>query len=158
VIAAEVGHLELASDYLAEAALMDLHDLNGNGGDGLHIASLAGGWIAVVAGFGGLRDHGDRLTFRPQLPPEWTRLRFGVRYRGAKLHVDITRDTATYSVDGAGSVPITHLSDNGLREEFTVSADAAVEQPWLPVQPLTATPTQPPGRAPHRASARAARP
>ena len=47
VIAAEVGHLELAYDYLAEAALMDLDDLEHNTRDGLHIASLAGTWIGA---------------------------------------------------------------------------------------------------------------
>jgi len=46
VMAAEVGYLELAHDYLAEAALMDLDDLEHNTRDGLHIASLAGTWIA----------------------------------------------------------------------------------------------------------------
>src|SRR5204863_3087535 len=63
VVAAEVGHLELAHDYLGEAALMDLDDLEHNTRDGLHIASLAGSWIAAVAGFGGLRDHGGELSF-----------------------------------------------------------------------------------------------
>ena len=53
MIAAEVGHLELAYDYFGEAALMDLHDLEHNTVDGVHIASLAGAWIAAVAGFGG---------------------------------------------------------------------------------------------------------
>ena len=69
VVAAEVGHLELAYDYFGEAALMDLHDLEHNTRDGLHIASLAGAWIAAVAGFGGMRDHGGKLTFAPRLPP-----------------------------------------------------------------------------------------
>src|SRR5262249_33927730 len=76
VLAAETGHLELAHDYLAEAALMDLSDLEHNTRDGLHIASLAGSWIALVAGFGGLRDHGGMLSFQPQLPPGISRLRF----------------------------------------------------------------------------------
>src|SRR5665811_1235471 len=53
VIAAEVGHLDLAYDYFAEAALMDLGDLEHNTADGIHIASVAGTWIAAVAGFGG---------------------------------------------------------------------------------------------------------
>ena len=53
-MAAEVGHLELAHDYLGEAALMDLHDLHQNARDGVHVASLAGSWIALVAG---LRRH-----------------------------------------------------------------------------------------------------
>ena len=58
---------ELAHDYLREAALMDLHDLNENTRDGVHMASLAGAWIALVAGFGGLRDHDGELSFAPRL-------------------------------------------------------------------------------------------
>ena len=50
VVAAEVGHVELAYDYFGEAALMDLDNLMDNTRDGLHIASLAGSWIAAVAG------------------------------------------------------------------------------------------------------------
>src|SRR5207248_799764 len=68
VIAAEVGHLELAYDYFGEAALMDLRDLEHNTRDGLHIASLAGAWLAAVGGFGGMRDHGGSLSFAPRLP------------------------------------------------------------------------------------------
>ena len=67
-VAAEVGHLELAYDYFGEAALMDLGDLEHNTRDGLHMASLAGSWIAAVAGFGGMRCHGGELSFRPRLP------------------------------------------------------------------------------------------
>ena len=74
VIAAEVGHLELAYDYLAEAALIDLDDLEHNTRDGLHIASLAGTWIGAVAGFGGMRDHDGVLSFTPRLPERLTRL------------------------------------------------------------------------------------
>ena len=68
VVAAEVGHLDLAYDYFAEAALMDLGDLEHNTADGIHIASVAGTWIAAVAGFGGFRDHGGVLSFAPRLP------------------------------------------------------------------------------------------
>ena len=55
VMAAEVGQLDLAHDYLAEAALMDLRDVEHNTSDGVHMASLAGAWMALVAGFGGMR-------------------------------------------------------------------------------------------------------
>ena len=68
IMAAEVGHLDLAYDYFAEAALMDLDDLEHNTRDGIHIASVAGTWIAAVAGFGGMRDHGGKLSFTPRLP------------------------------------------------------------------------------------------
>ena len=60
VMAAEVGHLDLAFDYLGEAALMDLRDLAHNTGDGVHIASLAGAWIGRACGF-----LADRLSFSP---------------------------------------------------------------------------------------------
>ena len=68
VLCAEVGHLELAHDYAYEAALIDLRDLHHNTRDGLHMASLAGAWIALVAGFGGLRDDEGVLALDPQLP------------------------------------------------------------------------------------------
>ena len=68
VIAAELGHLRLAYDYLAEAALMDLDDLEHNTRDGLHMAALAGSWIALVAGLAGMRDRDGTLSFAPRLP------------------------------------------------------------------------------------------
>ena len=89
VVAAEVGHLGLAYDYLVEAAQMDLRDLEHNTRDGVHIASLAGTWIALVAGFGGMRDHDGELTFAPRLPAALTRLAFGVLVRGRTLRVEV---------------------------------------------------------------------
>jgi alpha,alpha-trehalose phosphorylase len=61
VLAAELGHLELAHDYLAETALQDLDKPGDKSGDGLHIAACAGAWTALVMGFGGMRDHHGRL-------------------------------------------------------------------------------------------------
>ena len=84
VICAEVGHLELAHDYAFEAALIDLHDIHHNTRDGLHIASLAGAWVALVFGFGGLRIMDGALHFKPQLPAAITRLCFNVRCHGSQ--------------------------------------------------------------------------
>ena len=67
-IAAEVGHLELAYDYFGEAALIDLHDIAQNTRDGLHIASLAGAWLAAVGGFGGLRGRRRHAQLQAVLP------------------------------------------------------------------------------------------
>jgi hypothetical protein len=61
-------HLELAYDYFAEAALMDLENLEHNTRDGLHIASLAGAWVVAVAGFGGMRDYDGTLSFTAPPP------------------------------------------------------------------------------------------
>jgi len=149
VMAAEVGHLDLAADYLAEAALMDLHDIEQNSGDGLHIASLAGGWLAVVAGFGGLRDREDGLRFRPQLPPGWSRLAFTVRPRGQRLSVEITPGKVGYRLEGDQPITITHCSDGDDLEELTVKPGRTVKRKWEPVPPSTPRPSQPAGREPH---------
>src|SRR5205823_3813867 len=73
VMAAEVGHLDLAYDYLGEAALMDLDDLEHNTRDGVHIASLAGSVIATISGFGGVRHERGGLMFAPRLPGPLTK-------------------------------------------------------------------------------------
>ena len=98
VIAAEVGHLALAYDYLSEAALMDLDNLEHDTRDGLHIASLAGTWIALVAGLGGMRERNDTLKFAPRLPKGITRLAFGMEFRGRRLRVETTPSTTSYTL------------------------------------------------------------
>jgi alpha,alpha-trehalose phosphorylase len=100
VLAAETGHVQLAYDYLGEAALMDLSDLEHNT-RGLHIASLAGTWIALVGGFGGLRHHGDSLAFAPRLPEQLSRLAFNVQIQQRHLRVEIDGSTAVYSMPEA---------------------------------------------------------
>jgi alpha,alpha-trehalose phosphorylase len=108
VLAAETGHLELAHDYLAEAALVDLQDRQLNTRDGLHMAALAGAWTAVVDGFGGMRTSGRELAFAPRLPPDISRLAFRIRYRGRKLRLQITAVQTTYELLDGDPLPITH--------------------------------------------------
>jgi alpha,alpha-trehalose phosphorylase len=144
VIAAEVGHLELAYDYFGEAALIDLDDLEHNTRDGLHIASLAGAWIVAVTGFGGMRDHGGSLTFRPRLPPQLTRLAFGLSVRGRRLRVEIDHRHATYALRQGPPLDLVHHG-----EPFTVAPGAPVIQ-LIPPLISREAPTQPPGRAPAR--------
>ena len=142
VIAAEAGHLELAYDYFAEAALMDLDNLEHNTRDGLHIASLAGTWIVAVAGFGGMRDHDGVLSFTPRLPQRLTRLAFGMCFRGRRLRVEVTHRQARYSLLQGSQLDLTHHGDL-----ITVTADRPVSCP-IPALAATATPTQPRGRSP----------
>src|SRR5688572_9580344 len=145
VLAAETGHLELAHDYLGEAALMDLHDLHRNARDGVHVASLAGSWIALVAGFGGMRDHGGRLTFAPRpLPQPLTRLSFRLTFQGRCLRVDIRPDEATYDLLDGEPLGTEHHG-----EPFTVAAGAPVTKP-VPRRAVVEPVTQPAGRAPRR--------
>ncbi|HLY84835.1 MAG TPA: glycosyl hydrolase family 65 protein, partial [Acidimicrobiales bacterium] len=144
VVAAETGHLELAYDYLAETALLDLNDLQLNTRNGLHMAALAGTWLALVAGFGGMRDHDGRLTFSPRLPQSIGRLVFNLRWRGSRLRVELADGTASYLVtDGGHSVQLWH---NG--EALTVT-DQAVRRP-MPIVVERARPASPLGRAPAR--------
>ena len=148
VLAAEVGHLRLAHDYLGEAALMDLHDLQHNARDGVHVASLAGTWLALVAGFGGMRDHDGELSFAPRLPEALTRLAFTVQWRGHSLKVDIDAQRACYSLHGKpGTVRLRHHG-----EQITVSTEQPTTLDIPPIHPLTPPPQPPQGRAPIRRS------
>ncbi len=108
VVAAETGHLDLAYDYLRESALMDLEDLQHNTRDGLHIASLAGTWTAVVAGFGGLRDHDGSLHFAPQLPGALVRISFRIVFRDRVLVVEVRSEEASYVLLRGEPLDITH--------------------------------------------------
>jgi alpha,alpha-trehalose phosphorylase len=144
VVAAEVGHLELAYDYFGEAALIDLDNLEHNTSDGLHIASLAGTWIVVVAGFGGMRDHDDALSFAPRLPERLTRIAFGLCFRGRRLRVEVEHGQACYTLRDGPPLEIRHHS-----EALTIT----VGQPALrqiPPPPERVPPQQPLGRAPAR--------
>jgi alpha,alpha-trehalose phosphorylase len=144
-VAAEVGQLELAYDYFGEAALMDLGDLEHNTRDGLHMASLAGSWIAAVAGFGGMRSHGGELSFRPRLPAALSRLCFRVLYRSACLKVTITHAQARYELIHEGD-PLTVRHED---EVVTVRYDEPVVRGWSVPDPGP-EPRQPPGREPTR--------
>ncbi|MFF7404494.1 MULTISPECIES: glycoside hydrolase family 65 protein [Streptomyces] len=146
VVAARTGHLDLAYDYTAEAALMDLHDLEHNTRDGLHIASLAGTWMALVAGFGGMRRDGERLRFAPRLPERLSRLAFHVQFRGRRLRVEIDADKTTYELlDG----PPLDLRHHGDAVTVTMSEPAVRA---VPPGPRRALPEQPRHRVPNQTS------
>jgi alpha,alpha-trehalose phosphorylase len=143
-VAAETGHLELAYAYLGETALIDLHDLAGNTAEGLHIAALAGAWTVAVAGFGGMRDHGDVLYFAPRLPSRLVRLNFRLVHRGRRLSVDVRPGEATYSLSDGQPLEICHHGD-----PLTVTTEAPVTRD-IPPPPDVTPVRQPPGREPRR--------
>ena len=152
IIAAEVGHLELAHDYWAELAFTDILNVHGNVDDGVHIAAAAGTWAAAVAGFGGMRDHGGHITFAPRLPWKISRLRFRMTFQGRTLLVDVHRDrtsgdeaseTATYRLLAGEPYETSH---HGTPVVLAVGDDVTLPVPPPPrVDPVT----QPFGRAPH---------
>jgi alpha,alpha-trehalose phosphorylase len=143
VMAAETGHLDLAHDYLGEAALMDLGDLEHNTRDGLHIASLAGAWTALVAGLGGMRMPEGRLEFTPRLPGGITRLVFRMRFRGRRLKIHIAAHEVVYELLEGEPLEIFH---NG--KPLVLNGGAVTRSVSAP--PMRPTPTQPRGRTPRR--------
>jgi alpha,alpha-trehalose phosphorylase len=145
-VAAEVGHVELAYDYFGEAALLDLDDLQHNTRDGVHIASLAGGCIAAITGFGGLRDRGGMLSFVPRLPQALTRLAFNVRARKTtRMRIEVEPTQATYTLLTGEALNILHHG-----EPVTLTSEQPVQRPIPPGTQLE-PPTQPRGREPlHR--------
>ena len=144
IIAAEVGHLQLAHDYLGEAALMDLNDLEHNVRDGVHMGSLAGAWLAVVAGLGGMRHHGDVLSFAPRLPPGIQRLTFRLTFLDRLIKVTVNPSRATYSLVRGKPLSFEHYG-----KEIRLGVRSPVGQP-IPRIPALPEPKQPPGRAPAR--------
>ena len=144
VMAAEVGHLGLAYDYACEAALMDLHDVSGTTANGLHMASLAGAWTTLVAGFGGMRDHSGILSFAPRLPQQLTKLSFTITHRGLRLRVSTDGATATYTLNDHGAT--LDLSHHGRRVTLVTGEPVTLDVPPIAIRPR---PQQPAGREPH---------
>jgi alpha,alpha-trehalose phosphorylase len=144
VLAAELGHLDLAYDYLAEVVQIDLHDLAHNTANGLHMASLAGTWTVLVAGFGGLRARAGRPAFAPKLPNGISRLSFNLWYRRRNLCVTATPGQALYELKEGEPLAFLHYGEEALA---TVDEPVKLAIPTLPARPR---PSQPSGREPVR--------
>jgi alpha,alpha-trehalose phosphorylase len=144
VIAAEVGELDLAFDYLGEAALIDLDDLEHNTRDGVHIASLAGTYVALISGLAGLRYEAGFPQFAPRLPDGMARLAFTVVLQGRRLRVEIKHKSARYLLAEGEPLDISHHG-------ATVTL-AAGEPSVQPIHAVTARARarQPAGREPAR--------
>ena len=137
--------MELAYDYFAEAALLDLDDLQHNTRDGVHIASLAGACTAAIAGFVGLRDLGGKLSFVPRLPQALTRLALNLRARETiRLRIEVEQTQATYTLLMGEQLQIHHHV-----QPITVTAGQPAHCP-IPPAPALEPPAQPRGRAPQR--------
>ena len=103
VMASEVGYADQARDYFLDALAVDLVDSHGNTADGIHVASAGGTWLALIAGFAGLRDSDGEVHFNPRLPEGWSRMRFRVQVRGQLIEVDMTPGETSYRlIEGRG--------------------------------------------------------
>jgi alpha,alpha-trehalose phosphorylase len=106
VIAAEIGDEERALEYFRYALLMDLADVAGNVSDGVHIAAAAGSWMAIVNGFGGVRDYEGRLSLDPHLPRTWQSLEFSLRFRDRQLRVRLRHGEERYTLEEGHSLAV----------------------------------------------------
>jgi maltose phosphorylase len=105
ILAARLGQEEKAYEMYLRTARLDLDDYNNDTEDGCHITSMAGTWMSVVKGFGGLRVHNDVLYINPMIPKQWQSYQFKIRFRGSILLVKVNQQ----------EVVITNLSDKTLR-------------------------------------------
>ena len=111
IVAARLGQVDKAYAYFGRTARMDLDDINRNVKDGVHTAAMGGTWLAVVAGFAGMRVSAGRLSFEPRLPAAWEGLRFRIAFRGAVLDVDVRRERTLYHLAEGGPLSVAHRGD-----------------------------------------------
>ncbi len=71
--------------------MMDLTNAQGNTGDGIHAANMGGSWLSLIYGFAGLGLEKDSLNLSPELPSEWTSLRFNIWFQNRQLAITITQ-------------------------------------------------------------------
>ena len=108
VLAAEVGQIGKACRYFLDTLRVDLDNLHGNTAHGVHLAAMAGSWLALTWGFAGLRVANGELTLAPRLPPAWQSYRFGLRWRDAQLRVEVDGDGVRYTLTAGTALTFRH--------------------------------------------------
>ncbi len=114
IMAAEVGHDDLAMHYFRESLYLDIANTHGNTVDGAHIANVGGVWACLVHGFAGVRDSGTHLRVAPRLPAGWKAMRFHLHRRGGDIAIAVDPTGATVTVESGDPVPI--LADGVITE------------------------------------------
>jgi maltose phosphorylase len=104
IVASRIRNIEKAYELYLRTARLDLDDYNNEVGEGLHITSMAGTWLAIVEGFGGMRILDNRLHLAPQIPVNWKSYSFHARFRGILFEVKVSKDF----------VSVNNLSDKNL--------------------------------------------
>jgi alpha,alpha-trehalose phosphorylase len=109
ILAAELGLTGRALDYFRVTARLDLDDLHGNASHGAHMAAMAGTWLGLVWGFGGLRIGDDgTLRLRPTLPPDWRGYHFSLHWQGRVVRVDVSPAGVKYRLRRGSALAIVH--------------------------------------------------
>jgi maltose phosphorylase len=114
ILAAKLGDEARAYEFYLRTSRLDLDDYNNDTEDGCHITSMAGTWMAVVEGFGGMRVKNNMLLFDPFLPGKWESFSFNVGFRGAILNVKVSKGGV--DIKNLSGTPITVLVHGEERE------------------------------------------
>lgn len=112
IVSAEIGELESAYSYFDRTVRMDLNDINKNAKDGLHTAAMAGSWMSIVNGFGGMRLIDGALVFNPVLPKQWESYRFRIVNRGALLEILVDGGGVQYTLLEGESLTVRHKEES----------------------------------------------
>jgi maltose phosphorylase len=92
ILAAKLGDEKRAYEFYLRTSRLDLDDYNNDTEDGCHITSMAGTWMSVVEGFGGMRVRDGKLSFSPFLPEKWNSFSFNVGFRSTTIKVTVSKE------------------------------------------------------------------
>jgi maltose phosphorylase len=106
IIAAKLGDLDRAYEFYLRTARLDLDDYNNDTEDGLHITSMAGTWLSVVEGFGGMRIRDNQLHLHPVLPKNWESYAFKIGFRGVTITVKVDHENISLTSNSAGQIDL----------------------------------------------------
>jgi len=104
--AAKLDRMEQAYAFYLRTSRLDLDDYNHEVEEGLHITSMAGTWMSIVEGFGGMRVIDNVLSFNPKIPKEWKSYSFKVNFRNKVIKVNVAQSKTSFEVEGASEVKI----------------------------------------------------
>ena len=104
--AAKLGRMEQAYTFYLRTSRLDLDDYNKEVEEGLHITSMAGTWMSIVEGFGGMRVLEDKLHFTPQIPEGWEAYSFKINFRNRIITVTVNSTGSTYEMTGTEEMSI----------------------------------------------------
>jgi len=104
--AASLGRMEQAYTFYLRTSRLDLDDYNKEVHEGLHITSMAGTWMSIVEGFGGMRVKNNQLHFEPRIPEQWKGYSFKVNFRNAIVKIEVNHQETKVSVEGNQEVEV----------------------------------------------------
>ncbi len=104
--AAKLDKMDMAYTFYLRTSRLDLDDYNKEVEEGCHITSMAGTWMSIVEGFGGMRVKNDTLHFSPKIPKEWKGYSFKINFRNQILKVTVTPDKTQFLLEGSKEMTV----------------------------------------------------